>query len=183
MKYQLNTQMTDEDYYKFNLFVNFRSYYGKKQLTKSVTMVGIIFLLFTAIVLIINGFTQMSFVRIAVIGVAMVLWIVLSPLLLKLMLKARIRSMRKKGRLGYSPVAVIEFYDDCFVETTEQNKTENKYSAVDRISILKDEGIIYIHMGALIAHIIPFSTFENMAQFNEFSEFIKTKCKSVDIFI
>lgn len=182
MKYQLNTKMTDEDYYRFNIFMNFKSYYIKKQRVKSLTALGIMLLLFSAFVLFSSGFTQAAFVRIAIMAVFLVAWLALFPLILRVVLKVRIRNQGKSGRLGYSPVAVMEFYDDCFVETTEKNKTENKYSAVDRISILNDEGVIYVHMGALIAHIVPFSTFESKEQFEEFVEFIKTKSNNVDFY-
>ncbi|MBE6674841.1 MAG: YcxB family protein [Ruminococcaceae bacterium] len=182
MKYQLNTKMTEDDYYRFNLFVNLKSYYGKKQLIRSLTMVGVIFLICSAIVLITGGFNQETLIRIVPLVIVIVLWLAFSPLLLRGMLKARIKNMRKTGRLNYSPIALMEFYDDYFVETTAQNKVENKYSAVDRISILRSEGIIYIHMGALIAHIIPFSTFESREQFDEFADFIQTKSNNVDFY-
>ena len=41
--------------------------------------------------------------------------------------------------MGYSPSAVIEFYEDVFIETTPDNKTERKYSAIERISIVDNK--------------------------------------------
>ena len=182
MKYQLNTKMTDEDYYKYNIFMNFKSWYGKKQMVKIAIMTGVIFLIYAAIVLVSDGINQDAFIRMATMLAVFVAWIFLFFILLRLILKWRMKSMKKSGKLLYSPTALIEFYDDCFVETTEVNKTENKYSAIDRISVIQKECTVYIHINAILAHIIPFGTFDSKEKLDEFVEFIKTKCDRVDFY-
>ena len=81
--------------------------------------------------------------------------------------------------MGYSPSAVIEFYEDKIVETTPDNKSEYKYSGVERISLV-DNKVIYIHLNNIMAYILPVSCFENMEQYNAFLGFITTKCANFD---
>ena len=83
--------------------------------------------------------------------------------------------------MGYSPSSVIEFYEDSFVETTPDNKTEQRYASIERISIV-DNKMIYIHVNNIMAYILPLSCFETKEQYDEFFEFIKTKCFNIDIY-
>ena len=83
--------------------------------------------------------------------------------------------------MGYSPVSDMEFYDESFIETTPENKTEQKYSAIERISVITDK-VIYIHINTVMAYILPIYCFESKEQYAEFLEFIKTKCKNIDVY-
>lgn len=83
--------------------------------------------------------------------------------------------------MGYSPESVIEFYEDSFKETTPDNITEQKYSAIERISVV-DGKMIYIHTNNILAYMLPISSFSSNEQYNDFFDFIKTKCKNIDIY-
>ena len=83
--------------------------------------------------------------------------------------------------MAYSPSAVLEFYEDGFVETTEQNKTEQKYTSVERISIVNNK-MIYIHVNNIMAYILPIACFETEEQYYAFVEFMKMKCGIVDVY-
>ena len=67
------------------------------------------------------------------------------------------------------------------METTPDNKTEQKYSVIERISVV-DNKVVYIHVNNIMSYILPFSCFESKEQYNEFFEFIKTKCSNIDIY-
>ena len=96
-------------------------------------------------------------------------------------LKASIKSLRKKGKMGYSPTSVVEFLNETFIETTPENKTEQKYSSIERISLV-DNKMIYIHVNNVMAYIIPVSCFESAEQYQSFLDFIKTKSTNIDIY-
>ena len=83
--------------------------------------------------------------------------------------------------MGYSPESIMEFYEDRLVETTSDNKTELKYSAVERISIV-DHKMIYIHVNNVMSYILPISSFESREQYDRFLGFIRTKCANIDIY-
>ena len=103
---------------------------------------------------------------------------IFTPSILTFFLKQTLKSQKKTGKAGYSPNSQIEFYDDYFTETTSDGKTENKYSAVERISILDE--YVYIHINSLMAYILPQSAFSSDEQYNDFLSFITSKCSVVD---
>lgn len=57
-------------------------------------------------------------------------------------------------------------------------KTENKYSAVERVSVT--DGYIYIHINGLMAYILPKPSFSSDGQYEEFLSFITSKCGNVE---
>ena len=76
---------------------------------------------------------------------------------------------------------MIEFFDDSFIETAPEQKSEVQYSAIERISIVSNK-VIYIHVNNLLAYILPFSSFESDKQCEDFISFIKEKCATVEIY-
>ncbi|MBR7133531.1 MAG: YcxB family protein [Clostridia bacterium] len=128
-----------------------------------------------------GGFTFESFIGIIPMAILLIIFeLLLSPFSV-VFFKIYLKSLKKKGKMGYSPSSVIEFYEDVFVETTPDNKTEQKYSAIERVSIV-DNKVIYIHVNNIMSYLLPFSCFESKEQYNEFFEFIKTKCSNIDIY-
>ncbi len=93
-------------------------------------------------------------------------------------LKGTIKSLKKKGKMGYSPEATLEFLEDSFLETTPDNKTEQRYEAVERISVLRGKAI-YIHVNSVMAYILPMSCFESPEEYEAFLAFVKRKCPKI----
>ena len=83
--------------------------------------------------------------------------------------------------MGYSPESFIEFFEEGFSETTPDNKTEHKYTAIERVSLV-DNKMIYIHVNNIMAYMLPLSCFETKEQFDEFIEFLESKCSNFDIY-
>lgn len=83
--------------------------------------------------------------------------------------------------MGYWPESVIEFWEERFIETTPDNKTEQKYSAIERVSIV-DNKMIYIHINSLMSYMLPLTCFESKEQYYNFIHFINAKCAHVDIY-
>jgi len=179
MKFQFNIQMTDEDYWEYHKFWIIRSHYGKKQLLS----MKILFTAVVAFLFFISLFgSHVSFNSFVVM--ISIIALVFSPFydfIYGHFLKWFLKSMKKKGKAGYSPFSVMEFYEDHFVEMTEENKTEQKYSAIERISIV-DQKTIYIHVNNIMAYFLPFACFQSKEQLDDFLEFIKTKCSNIDLY-
>ena len=181
MKFQFNVNTCDQDYLDYNKFWMLRSHYGKKQMTTFRVILAVIFGVSILVLMYGGNFTFSSFVGIIPMAILLVLFeLLLSPLFV-LFLKSHLKSLKKKGKMGYSSSSVIEFYEDVFIETTPDNKTEQKYSAIERISIV-DNKVIYIHVNSIMSYVLPFSCFESNEQYNEFFEFMKTKCANIDIY-
>ena len=181
MKFQFNVNTNDQDYLDYNKFWMLRSHYGKKQMTTFRVVFAVIIGVYILISLHVGNFTLDSFIGIIPMAILLILFeLLLSPLFV-LFLKSHLKSLKKKGKMGYSPSSVIEFHEDVFIETTPDNKTEQKYSAIERVSVV-DNKVVYIHVNNIMSYILPFSCFESNEQYNEFFEFIKTKCSNIDIY-
>ena len=181
MKFQFNVNINEEDYLDYNKFWMLRSHYGKKQMSTFRIIIAVIISLIIFISLYGGNFTLDSFIGIIPMAILLVLYeLLLSPLFV-LFLKCHLKSLKKKGKMGYSPSSVVEFYEDVFIETTPQNKTEQKYLSIERVSVV-DNKVVYIHVNNIMSYILPFSCFESNEQYNEFLEFIKTKCSNIDVY-
>lgn len=181
MKFQFNVNTNDKDYFDYNKFWMLRSHYGRKQMMGFRIVIAVIFGVYIFISLYGGNFTVDSFISVIPMAIFLIIFELLFSSLFVFFLKGHLKSLKKKGKMGYSPSSVIEFYDDSFVETTRDNKTEQRYSSIERISIV-DNKMIYIHVNNIMAYILPLSCFETKEQYDEFFEFIKTKCANIDIY-
>lgn len=181
MKFQFAANINDQDYINFNDFCMVKSYYGKKQM-KSIRILFIaLFVALWLFSLFSGDFTKESFFGIIPSAILCVLVQVFLPKIFMGLNKMHIKNLKRGGKMPYSPSSVMEFYDDYFVESTPENKTQQKYVAVERISVVEGK-TIYIHINKLMAYILPISCFNSKEQFESFVEFTKTKCENVDIY-
>lgn len=181
MKYRLDIKITEKDYVDYNIFWITKSPYGKKQLNSFR-----FFSLFACAVAVcvemrILGFSGETLLRTVPIIIFGVIVELLAPRILGSSTKSQLKKLKKKGRLAYTPESVMEFYEDSFTEWTEEAKAEQKYSVVERISIVENK-MIYIHVNNLMAFLIPVSSFGSQSEYQSFVEFIKSKCSTIDVY-
>ncbi len=181
MNFKFNIDLTDKDYLDYNIFWMLKSPYGKKQMIKYRIIISVIFLAVIFLSLLVDGFTAEAFLGIIPYLVLLVLVEAFLNFFFVWTLKGLMKSLKGKGNMGYTPVAEMEFYDEYFLEVTPVNKTESKYSSVERVSVVGDK-VIYIHVNNVMSYILPMASFESREQYGEFLEFIKTKCANVDIY-
>lgn len=181
MNYKFNVNITDSDYLDFHKFWITKSHYGKKQMTTFKLVIALIFCVYIVFSLYNSAFSLDSFLGILPIIILLIIFELAFTPLFVLFLKSHLKGLKKKGKMGYSPSSVLEFYEDKFTEMTDENKAELKYTAVERISVLKDK-VIYIHVNNVTAYILPIKSFESEEQYSSFLEFIKTKCSNIDIY-
>ena len=174
MIYEFKTKTTDKDYYEFNKYHLTDSPDVKKSWLIGKLYLPTIFLIML-IFYVVRGddWYSLSFTLI-IFSIVSLIWIFsLKPLLL-LFLKIHIRFMKKNDKLPYSNYATIEFYDDYFVEITENTKTEVKYDALFKVRVNEPKAI-YLYQNAVLAYIIPFAVFDSDDERSEFIDFIKRK--------
>lgn len=181
MKFQFNVNVNDQDYLDYNTFWMIRSPYGNKQIKTLRITITVLFFIFTLISLFGGDFLIESILGIIPMLIVLFLFQIFLTKIFSWLLKGHIKSLKKSGKMGYSPESIIEFYEDSIIETTPDNKTEHKYSAVERISIV-DNKMIYIHVNNIMSYMLPLSCFESKEQYDSFFEFIKTKCADIDIY-
>ena len=174
MLYRFETKTTDKDYYEFNKYHTTDSPDVKKSGLIGKLYLPIIFLIMF-IYYIIRGddWYSLSFSLIIFSIISVVWFFSLKPLSL-LFLKLHIKFMKKNGKLPYSNFAILEFYDDYFVEITENTKTEIKYDAIFKVRV-NEQKAIYIYQNAVLAYIIPFDVFYSSVARDEFLDFIHQK--------
>ena len=181
MHFKFNIRLTDQDYLDYNIFWMLKSPYGKKQMLKFRITIAILFAAVSFLALFGGGFSVSAWLGIIPYVILLVLFELLLNPFFVWVLKNNIKSLKSKGKMGYSPVAEMEFYDERFIEVTPDTKSEQKYSAVERVSVITDK-VIYIHVNNVASYILPLSCFESNEQYNEFLDFVKTKCTNVDVY-
>lgn len=181
MKFRFDIKLNDNDYLDFNRFTLIRSPYGKKQMVSFRIILTIMFVAVALFQLITYGFSWNSLFDSIPILIIFVVSQAFLKKLLALSLKGDIKRLKKSGKMPYSPESVIEFYEECFVEITLENKNEQKYSSIERISIV-DGKMIYIHINNMMAYILPLYCFASSEQYNDFIDFIKSKCENFKVY-
>lgn len=176
MLYRFETKINDKDYYEFNKYHSVDSPDVKKSgLIGKLYVPAIFLLVFVYFIIRGDDWYSLSFALIIFSIISLIWFFSLKPLSL-LFLKMHIKFMKKSGKLPYSNYATLEFYDDCFVEITENTKTEVKYYAVFKVRVNEPKAI-YIYQNAVLAYIIPFAIFSSDDEIRKFIDFIKEKTK------
>lgn len=179
--FNLKIHLTDEDYLKFNLFHQLRSPYGKQQILSLRIMIAAIFVLSAFLALFLSDFSGLGFVYAVPLILALVIMEIFSKPFFGRALKRRVKILAKKGKMAYAPDVEMEFFDDYFTEITPESRAEQKYSLVERVSIV-GTGEIYLHVNNLGGFILPRTAFSSGEERAEFIRFIKTKCETVDFY-
>ena len=181
MRFGFHITLTDKDYLDYNIFWTLKSYYGKKQILNVRILIAFLFAIVSFLSLFGGGFSADARIGVIPYAVFLILFeLLLSPLFVWI-LKGHIKSLKSKGKMGYSPVSDMEFYDDSFMETTPDNRSEQRYSVVERVSVIADKAI-YIHVNNVMSYILPSTCFTSEEQRNDFLDFLKTKCANIDVY-
>ena len=181
MKFKFDIRLTDKDYLDYNKFWMLKSPYGEKQISLARKMIYLIFTIGTLLVLFMGDITAQTYIT---IGCFVILCLLFQALMTRFFIgfmKVQMKMMHKSGKMPYSAKALMEFGEETFIESTAENKSELKYGAIERVSIVGGK-IIYIHLNNLMAYLLPFDSFESVDEYNSFIEFIKTKVSIVDIY-
>lgn len=181
MKFRFQVAFNDNDYFEFNKFHLLRSPYGAKTRRSTIVMVTVIVAAFALVSLILGKFSASAFLRIIPL---IIIWLVFRLLMDNFListLKTQLKQMKKSGKMPYSQSSILEFYEKGFVEITESNKTEQKYSSIERISVV-DKEYIYLHTNSIMAYIIPYSVFESDEQRADFFVFLQSICPNIDLY-
>lgn len=181
MLFQFTVNLTDQDYLDYNIFHMLKSPYGKKIVTRMRLYVALLVGAAVFFMLLREGYLASAVYGVAVYIVIFVLLQLFLPKSYVWVLKSQMKDLKKKGKMGYSPVADMAFLDESFVETTPDNRTEQKYSSVERVSVVTGK-CVYLHTNSVAAYILPQACFDSGEQYEKFLAFIRTKCPNVDVY-
>ncbi len=181
MHFQFHATMNDADYLAFNQFWMIRSDYGRAQIAKMRGTLALIAAILGVAMWMFGGFALAGLWGLIPLGVVLAILELTFPRFLAFSIKGQIQSLKKSGKLAYSPKGRMEFYDDLFVEITPENKTEIRYTAIESVSVIPQKAI-YIHLDTVRAHILTYQAFASREQYDEFVAFLKTKTANVRVY-
>ncbi len=181
MKFRLNINISDEIYYDFNKFWLLHSSNSAKTRTLARITAILLYIIFGWLYYKAEGFSVNTGVFIGCLVVFMTLVQIFMKKILWLNLKLRLNTKKKKGELKYTKSSVYEFCDDVFYETTDVEKCEIKYNAIECVRIIKGN-MVLLQRGEFSAYIVPISSFISNEQYDAFIDFIKTKCPKIDFY-
>lgn len=178
MIFKFNVNIKPEDYLEFNRIVMSEMPAGKK-LIKTERIIISVFTVLGVILILLNeaGSPSALVAVVALLLSAILVQLLITPGM-KLFVKFNVKSLTKmQGKRPYTERSVIEFYDDVFVETSEDNKTEMKYSAIENVFV--NDKLVAIFINKMQAYIIPVVSFESKEQMISLVRFISEKRQGV----
>lgn len=177
MQFRFDVFLTDEDYLDLNDFMLLNN--EKNDNTyKRLRIFTIITFLVVAAVGVFNTGSVLFPAMLLPFGIACVVFV--KPFCI-MVTKRQIRENLKKDKKLYSPQSIIEFYDEWFSESTPEDMSHYKYSAVERICV-SEKGAVYLFINQIRAYIIPRQAFHSADEFNCFMNFMHTKCADIKFY-
>ncbi len=183
MLYKFDVNLTDEDYYRFNVFMQTKTENGKKNILFTRILFTVLTLALSILIYSTGTLNTMSIPFIITVLIVNLLFQIKYITLVKNSIRKTIEIFEKQGKFTYSPTSTLEFDEERIYETTKDSKMEQILSELDGISIYNKYKAIYIHKNMAITFILPYRIFENEKQKEEFIDFLKEKCvnKVVDV--
>lgn len=174
MNYKFNVNITQDDFFEFNKVVMFETKVGKKLLKLEKLFFALFCLIFALVVLVKYEFSIQGIIAAVLLVVVFFGVGIITKPLNNFILKFNVKSISKlKGKKPYTEKAVLEFYDDVFIEITDENKNEVKYSAIENVFV--NEKIVLVFINGMEAYILPTRSFETNEQKSSFVEFLNSK--------
>ena len=181
MRFCFNVKLTDEDYYLFNEFTAKHSPATKKTALMSKIIVAVIFLYGALNIFITQGVNAVSVTAAAFFVVLFIILALAFDKINSRVVKFQVKALLKKEKKPYSADSVLEFYDDYLKEIAPDNKSEVRYTAIDKITVIKN-CYVYVYLDGIRGFVIPVSCFENEAEQNAFVSFLGTVCNKTEYF-
>ncbi len=178
MNFRFDVKLTEQDYLEFNKFHMLRSPYGRKQVVTFRTAIGVVCALLVVLSLVANGLSLDFLLGCIPTAIVFVLFQLGLNRFLVFSLKQTMKNIKKSGKMAYSPESVMEFGEDSFSEITSETRVEQAYRSIERISVV-DGKMIYIHINAVMAFLLPVASFSSEEQYREFLDMICKKCDNV----
>ena len=181
MLFNLNINLSENDYLSFNNFHSFESAHGKKLIKNSRIRFILAMAFLAALVVLILGWTTFSITYAALLLLFTLLYMVFFKKILNWNVKNQIKRLKKIGKLPFDPVSTLEFYEDKMVEITTSRRTEQGYNIFERMCVVKDRYILLYH-SSIAAYILPVAQINAQINQEDFIEFLSKKCTNIEYY-
>ncbi len=177
--YRFHVTITPEIYTEFNVYTSTKTAYGKEQIRKFRLIFSAIIAVLLVLTILRDGLSIATLFGFVPALIVWALFVGLWPRILANSLKKSVKSMSKKGKLGYDPQAEFLFYDEHFEEVTSDQRTSIMYTKLER-AVVRYGDVVYLYLDSMRAYILPASAFESPQQMAEFVQFLRTKVAHVE---
>ena len=181
MLFQLNINLSEDDYLDFNKFHSFETMHGKKLINKTRIFFVLAMIILAALFLLVMGLTTFSITYAALLLLFTLLYMVFFKKILTQNVKTQIKRLKKVGKLPFDPVSTLEFHEDKMVEMTALQRTDQSYSIFERICVVKDRYIL-LYKSSVGAYILPVVQVKAQLNQEEFVDFLSSKCTNVEYY-
>lgn len=181
MLFQLNINLTEDDYLAFNNFHSFESMHGKKLIKKSRTFFILAMVFLAALVILIMGLTTFSVLYATALLLFTLFYMVFFKKVLTRNMKTQIKRLKKIGKLPFDPISTLEFYEDKMVEITASSRTEQGYNIFERVCVVKDHYIL-LYKSSVSAYILPVAQIKAQLNQENLVDFLSKKCTNVEYY-
>ena len=181
MLFQLNINLSEDDYLDFNKFHSFESMHGKKLINKTRIFFVLAMIILSVLFLLVMGLTAFSITYAVLLLLFTLLYMVFFKKILTRNVKTQIKRLKKVGKLPFDPVSTLEFYEDKMVEITALQRTEQSYSIFERICVVKNRYVL-LYKSSVGAYILPVTQIEAQINQKGFIDFLSQKCANVEYY-
>ena len=181
MLFQLNINLSEDDYLAFNKFHSFESMHGKKLINKTRIFFVLAMIILAALFLLVMGLTTFSITYAVLLLLFTLLYMVFFKKILTRNVKTQIKRLKKVGKLPFDPVSTLEFHEDKMVEITALQRTEQSYSIFERICVVKNRYVL-LYKSSVSAYILPVTQIEAQLNQEDFIDFLSQKCTNVEYY-
>ena len=134
-----------------------------------------LFFLIILLYFIFNNYDKLYImINIFIFAISSFIWIWCYKYFIIVFLKFYIKMLKKNGKMPYSNISTMQFFEEHFEEITPNSKSDIKYSAILKVDTSENNDM-YIYINSIAAYIIPFRAFKSLKEQEEFLCFIKEK--------
>ena len=181
MLFQLNINLSEDDYLDFNKFHSFESMHGKKLINKTRIFFVLAMIILAALFLLVMGLTTFSITYAALLLLFTLLYMVFFKKILTRNIQTQIKRLKKIGKLPFDPISTLEFYEDKMVEITASSRTEQSYTIFERVCVVKDRYIL-LYKSSVTAYILPVAQIKAQLNQENLVDFLSKKCTNVEYY-
>ena len=181
MLFQLNINLSEDDYLDFNKFHSFESMHGKKLINKTRIFFVLAMIILAALFLLVMGLTTFFITYAVLLLLFTLLYMVFFKKILTRNIQTQIKRLKKIGKLPFDPISTLEFYEDKMVEITASSRTEQSYTIFERVCVVKDRYIL-LYKSSVTAYILPVAQIKAQLNQENLVDFLSKKCTNVEYY-
>lgn len=181
MHYVFDIFLTEADYIEFNTFHATRTSYGKRVQRGMRGMIVAMFSIAAILNFWAEGISPFSIIyALLLVGFGLLISALMGKVF-AFSMKYTIRSLKKSGKMAFSPESRLGFTEEGILEITPEGRLEKRWESMERLCI-REGKVWYLFMNNTAAFILPVEQLRAQTDEAEFRKFLESKFPAVDVF-